>query len=127
MKLLALIFWTSCLFISCKGSLKTKIICQDFQEITVINKNADKNMPDRIVINDSITIEKFCKSLKNSIELNSPNVKDHYGYYEFIIKLKNGKNMRIDIIRTHYEGIVMRYGMKYYKSDIIEDFIENYL
>jgi hypothetical protein len=127
MKLILLNCLIACLIFSCKARLRTKIVCQNIQEITVHNKNADKNAPEFIIVNNPSTINDFCQIVEHSSEIIGPNLKDHSGYYEFAVKLKNGKIIKIDIILTYYNGIVISYGMRYYKSNKIEVFIKNYL
>lgn len=115
-------FMTAILF-SCKISGSGKLNCS-IDSIIIINKTANNKLPNRVIIADEKVIREFCNLINSKVDAGWPDVKDHSGFLEILVKMKDKRTKGIDIIYTFYDGIVIRYGMKYYKQSEIEKFIK---
>jgi hypothetical protein len=121
MKLYMSLIVINLVFYSCKEKMTEGVICKNIEEIRILNKNGDTSITKSIIINDRNLFNEFCKLIPASKGINRPNVKDHSGFYEIIIRFKDNTKLGVYIIFTHYDGIVVRSRMRYYRNaDLVE-------
>lgn len=114
-----LLLFLSLFSIACQKQIDAFSITEaDIKQVIIVNKTNTKKINSQVHLSAEATRE-LLKEISNSYLVHEPNIRSNNGYLEIQFLLKNGHKFEIDIIETHYTGIIVN-GLKdyqYYRND----------
>lgn len=114
---------TNFLLSACISYDVKQIDCSSIKEVYIINKTSDDTLPKSIMIVEPLAIKEFCSLINSRTFAGSVEVKDHSGFFDISVKMKNDDVKKFFIIHTHRYGVVIRSSNRYYRQMSINDFI----